>query len=518
MKHYGPPGTGKTTRLLGVAADAHGRGESYLYATFSKATRDDALTKFGTIVHRRPKELKEAIRTLHSLAFEAAGHRPRDGTEQVATRHRKAWCDLVGLTFKPASNVISNDLPFSTTDSEGIGAEFFNALDACRHRGLDPRNPSNLSLFASTWNPEIAERAAGLVEHWAAWKAKMELWEQTDNIELSLEYGVSRSGAVFLVDEYQDLTPLLHRFALALAANFDRRHLAADDDQAIYTWAGGDASIFLDEPCDEEEVLGQSYRLPRRVWEASQRVIRQVERRKEKVFAPRPAEGLLTVLPRERFIDAVAARIVGIGSTLVLARTNYHVADLSGQLSAAGIAHIGIRGGLTIWDDKLRGACNAILRCRKRDPVPRAEIEALISMVPSRGALIVGGKARFAKTDYPDYPFSYVQSLFIDGGREPERHLMTGHRDAVRAYIERGTITDAGRIKVGTFHASKGLEADTVIVDSRLTNRILASACASRHGWDNELRVLYVALTRAKEELLILPTESRNTLVGAMRW
>lgn len=58
-------------------------------------------------------------------------------------------------------------------------------------------------------------------------------------------------------------------------------------------------------------------------------------------------------------------------------------------------------------------------------------------------------------------------------------------------------------IRIGTIHASKGMEADTVVmsVDSTRTIDESQSRCQDRH--DEERRVEYVGVTRARRRLVL---------------
>ncbi len=68
----------------------------------------------------------------------------------------------------------------------------------------------------------------------------------------------------------------------------------------------------------------------------------------------------------------------------------------------------------------------------------------------------------------------------------------------------------ARRVVVVTAHGAKGREADTVIVDARKAvplwsrRKDKASLQSDRQRIDEDLRVLYVAVTRTKDRLEIL--------------
>ena len=66
-------------------------------------------------------------------------------------------------------------------------------------------------------------------------------------------------------------------------------------------------------------------------------------------------------------------------------------------------------------------------------------------------------------------------------------------------YIEKALTSTEEPIRLETFHSSKGSEAGHVIVMTDLTSRV-----AEDLHTDDELRCLYVAVTRSKEKLTIV--------------
>ena len=78
----------------------------------------------------------------------------------------------------------------------------------------------------------------------------------------------------------------------------------------------------------------------------------------------------------------------------------------------------------------------------------------------------------------------------------------------IRAMLRRGEkITKEPRIRLSTIHAAKGGEATNVVLLTDITNRVYKTY---QQNPDDENRVFYVGLTRAKENLyLIEPTTTR---------
>ena len=71
-----------------------------------------------------------------------------------------------------------------------------------------------------------------------------------------------------------------------------------------------------------------------------------------------------------------------------------------------------------------------------------------------------------------------------------------------------GEDVDFSRVKIGSIHSAKGAEADSVAVVSDVTER-------TRDGFnDDEVRVLFVALTRSKRDLFIMYPSTNTSYFG----
>ena len=99
---------------------------------------------------------------------------------------------------------------------------------------------------------------------------------------------------VIFADEAQDLNPMQLSLVRRWGENAQYFIVAADDDQTIYSWCGATPDAVLDPeiPEDHKIILKQSHRVPRRVHALANRLIHQVSRRQEKVYEPRPEDGM----------------------------------------------------------------------------------------------------------------------------------------------------------------------------------------------------------------------------------
>ena len=100
---------------------------------------------------------------------------------------------------------------------------------------------------------------------------------------------------MIFADEAQDLNPIQLQLVRKWGDHAQYCILAADDDQTIYSWCGATPDALLDPPIPDEHkiVLKQSYRVPRGIHKRANWLIRQVSRREEKLYEPRPEDGLL---------------------------------------------------------------------------------------------------------------------------------------------------------------------------------------------------------------------------------
>jgi len=84
-----------------------------------------------------------------------------------------------------------------------------------------------------------------------------------------------------------------------------------------------------------------------------------------------------------------------------------------------------------------------------------------------------------------------------------------------KACIRRGEdFTKPPRIRISTIHTAKGAEATNVILMTDVPKKSNNTMANSLHTDDDELRVFYVGLTRAKKELhLIHPQKNGKRII-----
>jgi hypothetical protein len=232
-------------------------------------------------------------------------------------------------------------------------------------------------------------------------------------------------------------------------------------------------------------------------------MVRRIGRRLSKPYRPTDRQGAVHYEP-DRF-----SLPLDKGSWTLMARTNSLVSDWAEELRDEGVL-FSLNGERSVSE----GICNAVATWRalqRRIPVTRSEVEALYEHLPKNKAsdpLLRTAKKLLSAAD-PTAPLDFEQLTRHYGLRA------TGNEDALsvvrvtdreRTYLEalerRGEdITKPPRIKLSTIHRMKGGEDDNVALYLGSTR-----AAALSPYPDDEHRVFYVGVTRARENLHIIET------------
>jgi DNA helicase II / ATP-dependent DNA helicase PcrA len=182
-------------------------------------------------------------------------------------------------------------------------------------------------------------------------------------------------------------------------------------------------------------------------------------------------------------------------SLAVLARTNARLDPIEDALSRAGIP-ASRRGFLR---DARRDAASSLLRSMPRDTPVRRALALMAAESPDLGLDLetLAEEIDALRADSPDADVAELLSSRA-AGADPGRDTGTVDRDAVQ---------------LATFHRSKGLEWTAVAVIGLEDGIVPISYAVTRPALDEERRLLYVALTRAEDELFCSWAE-RRTIAG----
>jgi DNA helicase-2/ATP-dependent DNA helicase PcrA len=289
------------------------------------------------------------------------------------------------------------------------------------------------------------------------------------------------------VDEYQDLNPAHHRLLGAWVGDRPDLCVVGDPGQAIYGFNGASPDLFDrladDWPGAKVLTLDENFRCSPEVV-AMARAVRPEAG--PAVGLPGPLPTVTGYADQEAEAAAVAMAAAGSGSTnrAVLARTNGRLRLVAGALDRLGVP----------W--------------RIRDPRPladRRDVRAALDSLPPRAPAadlgpICAEDPQLAVLAAPLAEFRSLGPGGTVGGFASWLDLA-------------GVTADEGApvgVDLATFHRAKGLEWDAVWVigvDDGLVPLFNADEA-------EEQRLLYVALTRARDELAV----SWSDLGGPSPW
>lgn len=499
---FGPPGTGKTTSLLNKVEDALQSGtppNRIAFLAFTRKAAEEARIRAAARFKLDPKKDLFYFRTLHSLALTLSDI----STDQVMQPEN--YREIARQCGVPLNAGVSprfdDDLPDVLKSNDPVLA----LINLARIRKIDLREQYNKSDIDIEWNI-VNHVNRSLINY----KKNTHMFDFTDMLEkfVNESHNWCPTFDLCFVDEAQDLSPLQWDLANLLDEKSDLMYIAGDDDQAIYRWAGADVDMFinLDGP---SETLSRSYRVPFRVHQLAERIVKRIDRRFVKAYEPKDEEGTVEYRNSVEEID------MSNGSWLILAQAGYQLQPVADSLRSFGYSYV-FRNVRSI-SEKLSDAVNGWEQLRRGEKITGKTARNIYSYMSAKETMrspqhVAKGFKTLPGLEESD--LVNMQDLFVNHGllasdkliwSEAMDRIPEKERAYITALLRRGEkFNGVPRITVSTIHGSKGGEADNVVVFSDLTP---AADRQMRVDPDDIHRVFYVAVTRTKHNLFIIDAE-----------
>ena len=330
----------------------------------------------------------------------------------------------------------------------------------------------------------------------------------------------------FVVDEYQDVSPLQQRLLDLWLGDRKELCVVGDVSQTIYSFTGASPRYLTEfrRRFPEARVvrLVRDYRSTPQVVRLANDVLARAGRDRStaavELIAGRPAGPPVrfeTYDDDEAEARGVAARIgalqrdgVATSEIAVLYRTNAQSQVLEQALAQAGIGYL-VRGGERFFSRPevrdamvlLRGAARAEVEGTMPDHVRDVLSSAGWSQEPpaTRGAVRERWESLNALVQLAD-------ALHTERG--------AGMAGFVEELIERAAAQHAPTVDgvtLASLHAAKGLEWDAVFLVGVSEGLLPISLADDAEGIAEERRLLYVGITRARSHLSLSFARARNT-------
>ncbi len=516
-KLNGPPGTGKTTFLIKIVETAVKselyQPEKIAFLSFSRAAAEEARDRVSKIYGRGNKNFLW-FRTLHS-----------------------ACCRLLMVPGKQIFNSawerrFKEQSAIELSGSESTEDEVFTVA-AIKTKWDVARSIYSYSLLTVTdWRQNYYRMASGynvaitlkdletFVQKYEAFKNPAfptpehpKLYDFNDMLREVYSLGICPKIDLLIVDEAQDLSPLMFKIVEMWGRKAGITVIAGDPYQAIYEFQGAAPSLMTEWEADLSVTLDQSFRCPSQVHSAARQIVgRMKSRYANDNFSPRQQGGFV-----KRVFSTPDVEEISGGSTFYLSRTNFEVAAVEEELREKGIPYAFSRGGRSPVITDYAAAIATIERLRGGERISYNQIDDLLEFIPQKEILRYGEKNRIRQlkgslTDFGRQDKQISLDNLDVWGWTPEgiESLKTGKiykkinkiTDKQEKYIRRvikkygfGAIGKKPGLSIGTLHSVKGKEADTVIIESKLCKAV-------RKGFSNnpdpEHRLAYVGDTRAR--------------------
>lgn len=507
----GPPGTGKTTRLVQELEQLLEEGvdpSMIAFLTYTRAARDEILERLSG--RGLSGDDVPWARTIHSAAFKLLG----------------LGCgDILG---PGAWDAFAKSFSYKLSRLSGPG-------DVDGPRGRIPRQTRDDRLrYVHEWSRAARvplERAAyschgprvsvsqlrTYVSRYDRFKRESGCIDYSDLLEVALEEGLCPDVSVLLLDEAQDLSPLQVEL-VSMWSQGRRAIVAGDEDQTIYSWSGADPRWLIDlSRTTMTEVLRTSQRIPRAVHRMAIRIVSRNRDRIDKAYEPRDADG------SARRLDGLAAfrELDGSKDTFVLARNKIFLAEPAKVLIRRRIPFIveGVSNGSPMNDPALRRAVRAAIRLGRGETVDAGSLLALLEW--ANRSLVPDGSVQSIKKLRADLQIGSTMLRYAHGlgaladaidrdGPCSVLAVSSEDRAYLRALVEKYGDLPRPRVCLTTIHRAKGREAMHVVVLPDMTPASYRAYRGRPEEREAENRLAYVAVTRAKESLVVVrPRTSR---------
>ena len=526
----GGAGTGKTTELLqimkSIIGPLGGDPASIGFGSFTTAAREEMVNRASAAFDCHPSVLSRHgwFRTVHSTCYRMLDIKP----EQLLSGDDKSVKWVAEQLRVTVQRKMVDDSGYASYVGDEDAAAALTLWDISRNRVVPVSEVHRERSNAGLEVPSIAA-----VKHFIKrYEDAKRLHDKNDFVDIVGRYAgiqfeidgpehVEPEGDLpggvkaWILDEYQDSSKLVDTVCRRLVSGPEVQwaYTAADPFQSVFGFGGADYNNFLSWTVDKQRTMPQSWRCPKPIMELGERCLKRMRTGYfDREIAPASHDGCVI---REPSIERALHGIDPSRTTLILARCNYSLAKYAAILEQRKIPHARINQD----DDTVSlTAFNALWKLQHGKGVSGDAWKAAISMTPQKGAgeevyLVRGHKAQWKDGRRDSVEFVHPDDLQSAGctteliARIKEGRwagLLNGGTKWFAAAKKYGPEqATKPNVRLSTIHGAKGMEAQDVVLATETAARVEAERDADPRIHDEECRIEYVAVTRAKERLIV---------------
>ncbi len=566
VRLFGGPGSGKTTALLDrveeLLTEEDVAVRDVLVVSYTRAAAAEIRERLAERLDMNPRSLKGNVCTMHAKAYELLNLSRGD---VVGEDDKEEFCEEFGLEFEDEyegsrrrsarSTTLGNKVIATSQWLQRTGRDVADWYDVPfqwdeEEVRLPPEIDDNAQTgnkYTPTW-PSDDDRldVPEAIRAWRSYKGEHDLTGFADMLERVEQRSLLPSVDYLVIDEFQDITTLQYEVYDEWKPHMERILIAGDDDQVVYAWQGADPDLLLDEDVDVDEILPNSYRLPSSILNVVNREVRHIDKRQEKDLNPRKEGGEVLPMTNPSMLDLVREirRTVedDEGTVMVLFRARYQMFQFMDEFIGQGIPFTCLTDQ-RMWTDRLREYVSGIEAMAEDEPMTVLEARRLADMLMD--SAFGTGERDDLFDELDDIADEAEEEDLAEIEIDPEivrdhapfapdprsaadmlRKVTNFQERSVEAYFRgeyRGMPAD--QVRLGTIHSAKGREADHVFVGTDLTEKVVEQMAATidqkdvpipgdgeftKHTdpvptlTDNERRVFYVGMSRARERLVLM--------------
>ena len=324
---------------------------------------------------------------------------------------------------------------------------------------------------------------------------------------------VRRQYKWFVVDEFQDVSPLQSALLDLWLGGRDELCVVGDPAQTIYSFAGANADFLRDFPAKftgtTSVELVRNYRSSPQVVDAANTLLADTSSKGVDLRSQQASGPAVTYAGHSDEVaeaESVTARILELrsagrelGEVAVLFRINAQSEQFEEALSARGIPYV-IRGAARFFERaEVREAVTRI-RGAARSGEGEGVLATVRATLSGMGWTPEAPTARGQTRDrWESWQALIDQALeFEAGGGNLDEFVDDLDR---RAAEQHAPVADG--VTLATFHAAKGLEWDSVFLCGLQDGTLPITYAETPAAVEEERRLLYVGMTRARIDLAL---------------
>lgn len=452
IKIIGSPGCGKTTKLLTIMESLIAEGipaHKIGFVTFTTAGVNEAKERACKRFKLSPDDLP-FFRTLHSFAYMLLSLT----REQVF-----AGKNLYEFAMQFNLKLSWGNESFNTNDDKAMNLIKLSAVREEELHTTYKKYPINVPY----------ERVLYLKQKYLEYKELKSVLDFNDMLKLAKDCEPPPIKYL-IVDEAQDLSKLQWEVVNMLTKNAEKVYMAGDDKQCIYVHGGAEPELFVEKQ-GKLINLDQSYRIPSTVHQLADKIINQVKVKHDISWKPREEEGFV----KRMNAPVNLCRLLNEKKSWAILGRNHSILEKYIQQLMQTDYLFTINGEPPVKMEALHVVSQVI------NDFPRKNKTTIRKYFPEWDSSTTNLSSQ--TTTLSSFERKYI-SLLLNRFK----------------YSENIDFSQAN-IKLQTIHASKGTEADNVILINGMTKTVYNEYKKNR---DNELRVLFVGVTRARQGLYII--------------